>query len=292
MVPECRVNPDAPELYFPRDMKHRRLFCELGPWAYELSRRRCIIKRKISDLFGAEQFAGTFSAGRLPVVIYRHSSLIRRRLGNVDMQLQENKAVNLAISAPKISGIIIRPGETFSFWRLVGADTRRNGYKEGLTIANGQPSRGTGGGLCQFTNLIHWMILHSQLTITEHHHHEGIDLFPDFNRQIPFGTGTSIVYNYLDYRFRNLTSNTYQLIVYTDGEYLRGELRAEKPQPMSFHIHAEDEYFSEEEGVVYRNGKVYRDTIDRATGLRLKTELLRVNHARVMYDTSGLHVIK
>lgn len=269
-------------------MKKRRLFCQLGPWAYNVSRWRCIMQRRVRDLFSREQFATTFCSDRLPVVVYRHSSLIRRRLGNIDMQLQENKAINLAISAPKVSGILIRPGETFSFWRLVGADSRRKGYKEGLTIANGRPSRGTGGGLCQFTNLIHWMILHSQMTITEHHHHQGIDLFPDFNRQIPFGTGTSIVYNYLDYRFYNNTSNTYQLIVYTDGEYLRGELRAMTAQEVSFHIRVEDEYFSDEEGTVYRNGKVYRDTIDKSTGSRLKTELIRTNHARVMYDTTDL----
>jgi vancomycin resistance protein VanW len=78
------------------------------------------------------------------------------------------------------------------------------------------------------TNLIDWMILHSEMTITEHHHHDQIDLFQEFNRIIPFGTGTSIMYNYLDYRFRNDTDNTYQLIIYTTDEYLCGELRAEK----------------------------------------------------------------
>lgn len=52
----------------------------------------------------------------------------------------------------------------------------------------------------------------------EHHHHDKVDLFPDFNRQIPFGTGTSIYYNYLDYRFRNDTQALYQLLVWVDGE--------------------------------------------------------------------------
>ena len=153
-------------------------------------------------------------------MIYKHASLIRRRLGNTDLELQENKAVNLALSAPKVNGILIRPGETFSFWHLIGPDTARHGYKVGLTISNNKPSTGVGGGHCQFTNLIHWMVLHSDLTIVEHHHHDGFDLFPDYKRQIPFGTGTSIVYNYLDYRFRNDTDNVYQLLVYTDGEYL------------------------------------------------------------------------
>ncbi len=239
-----------------------------------------------------ERFARVKSDMPLEVVVYRHNSLIRRRLGNTDMDLQENKAVNLALAAPKVSGILIRPGEVFSFWRLVGPDTPRNGYREGLTISNGMPSRGAGGGLCQFTNLIHWMILHSELTIVEHHHHDGLDLFPDYKRQIPFGTGTSIVYNYLDYRFRNDTDNTYQLIVYTDSEYLRGELRAGRALKSTYHVHAENEFFSEEEGVVFRNGIVYRDTIDKHTGNLAHREVIRRNHARVMYDTSGLDIIK
>ena len=56
---------------------------------------------------------------------------------------------------------------------------------------------------CQLSNLLHWMVLHSDLTITEHHHHDRFDLFPDDGRQVPFGMGTSIVYNYLDYRVTN-----------------------------------------------------------------------------------------
>ena len=168
----------------------------------------------------------------------------------------------------------------------------KKGYKEGLTIASGRPSRGIGGGLCQFTNLIHWMVLHSELTIVEHHHHDGIDLFPDFKRQIPFGTGTSIVYNYLDYRFFNNTDRTYQIFVWSDGEYFRGELRADTAQDKSYHIHAENEFFSKEKGIVYRNGTVYRDTIDKKTGNRIMREVIRKNHAKVMYDSSNLPIEK
>jgi len=262
----------------------------MGPWAYKLSRYKCIGFRKIKDILSSDKFASTRDDEPLPVLIYRHNSLIRRKLGNTDLQLQENKAVNLALSTPKVNGIIIRPGETFSFWHLVGADSGKNGYQEGLTISNGTPSRGIGGGLCQFTNLIHWMILHSELTIVEHHHHDGIDLFPDYNRQIPFGTGTSIVYNYLDYRFRNDTSNTYQILVHSDGTYLRGELRSTEQQSVSYHIYAKNEYFSRENQVVYRNGEIIRDTINKANGNTIHTEIIRKNHAKVMYDTSHLEI--
>ena len=70
--------------------------------------------------------------------IKKHASLIRRRLGNVDMQLQENKAVNLSLAAPCIDRVLIRPGEIFSFWTLVGDPSARRGFRDGLVIAGGK----------------------------------------------------------------------------------------------------------------------------------------------------------
>ena len=262
----------------------RKLFCEMSPFAYRLSMEKEIMKRHLKDMLQKTLFAKERTKTPLPVLVYRHNSLIRRRLGNVNMQLQENKATNLALAVSHIDGLLIRPGETFSVWKQIGRTSKRKGYKEGLTIAKGQPSQGIGGGLCQLSNLIHWMVLHSELTITEHHHHDGLDLFPDFGRQIPFGTGTSISYNYIDYRVKNKTDNTYQLRLWVDDEYLCGELRAAELQPHTFHIHAENEYFSREEGDIYRNGQVFRDTIDRVTGHCLDSQLIRTNHAKVMYE--------
>ena len=262
----------------------RKLFCEISPFTYRLSMEKEILKRHLKDLLHKTAFAREREESPLPVLVYKHNSLIRRRLGNVNMQLQENKATNLALAVTHIDGLVIRPGETFSVWKLIGRATKRKGYKEGLTIAKGQPSQGIGGGMCQLSNLIHWMVLHSDLTITEHHHHDGLDLFPDFGRQIPFGTGTSISYNYIDYRVKNETDNTYQLRLRVDDEYLCGELRAQEQLPHTFHIHAENEQFVREGDVVYRNGQVYRDIIDRTTGQCIDSQLIRTNHARVMYD--------
>ena len=270
----------------------RKLFCEICPFTYRLSVEKEILKRHLSDCFRGVRFAKQRTQDSLSVVIYRHKSLIRRRLGNVDMQLQDNKAVNLALAVTHIDGVLIRPGETFSVWKLIGRTTASRGYKEGLTIAHGKPSKGIGGGMCQLSNLIHWMMLHSDLTITEHHHHDGIDLFPDNGRQIPFGTGTSISYNYIDYRVTNNTSNTYQLRLWVNEEYLCGELLATDVLPHTFHIHAENEYFSQENGIVYRNGLVYRDVLDRSTGRVLDCQLLRTNHARVMYECPPSMVVR
>ena len=273
---------------FVRDSMKRKLFCQISPLTYKISTLKCITTRRIRDAVSKEKFATTRGNDFLPVLIYRHNSFIRRTLGTVNMDLQDNKAVNLSLAAPKITRIVIYPGETFSFWHLVHNPSESRGYKEGLTIANGAVSQGIGGGMCQFTNLIHWMILHTPLEIVEHHHHNGIDLFPDHNRQIPFGTGTSILYNYLDYRVKNNTDTAYQLITYTTGTYLCGELRADKAQTKKYHIVSENERFVKENGIVYRTGTVWREVIDCKTGNHLGKELIAENHAKVLYDTADL----
>lgn len=270
--------------------KRRKLFCEISPFTYKLARCKCILQRMIKDTISKDKFAKAKDTENLPVLIYEHKSLIRRKLGNVDQVLQENKATNLSIAAPKVNGILIKPGETFSFWQLVGAPSERKGYQTGLVIEKGKPSKGTGGGMCQFTNLIHWMVLHSPLDIVEYHHHDNLDLFPDFGRQVPFGIGTSVFYNYGDYRFRNNTNQTFQIIVYTTEEYLCGELRAMEELPQSYHIDVEDEFFSREGDTVYRNNKIYRLIHDKKTGNMLSKTMIKENHAKVMYETDKLNI--
>ena len=266
-------------------MADRKTFSEISPLTYFISREKEIQKRHLQDLIHRTPFAGSVQEEKLPFPVVTHQSVIRRRLGNVDMQLQENKAVNLKLASAHLYGILIRPGETFSLWRLVGRTSARKGYKEGLTIAKSKTGKGIGGGLCQLSNLIHWMVLHSPLTIVEHHHHDSVDLFPDCNRKVPFGTGTSISYNYLDYRFKNNTADTFQLFVYVDEENLYGELYASAEQPYEYDIHAEGEAFVREEaGNIYRTGTVVRDTIDKRTGEVVTHQTIRTNHARVLYE--------
>lgn len=262
----------------------RQLFCEISPLTYKISVLKGILFRKIKWFINKKKYVKTFKEDKLPIRIYEHKSLIRRKLGNVDMLLQENKANNLQLATKKVNGIIIKPREIFSFWKLVGSCTKSKGYKEGLIIKSGEVSKGIGGGMCQFTNMIHWLILHSPLTIIEHHHHNQLDMFPDYGRQIPFGTGTSIMYNYLDYQFINNTNQEFQLITYTTDEYLCGELRSDKLTQYSYHIVEENHFFEKIDDKYYRNNEVCREVIDKDTGKLIKKELIVKNHSMVLYD--------
>ena len=261
----------------------RKLFCELGPAAYALSVRKGIALRRAKDLFGGERFASAHTAQALPNVVMRHESVMIRRLEGVDLRLQENKVTNLRLAGGRIDGIAVRPGETFSFWRAVGSTTKKKGYLEGLIIEGGRLRSGVGGGLCQLANMVHWLVLNSPLTVTELHHHSDA-LFPDDRRRVPFGTGTSICYNYIDYRFKNTTDQTVGLRIWIDGDVLRGELRSERPFPCAYRLTEENHHFRKEGDTWYRVSQVYRIVTDRATGEELRRELILDNHSAVLYD--------
>ena len=263
----------------------RKLFCEWSPLTYRISTYKNILQRRLIWLFNASKYAHTISDHLLPVIIFEHQSMIRRKLGDVDMQLQENKAHNLALAAPHINRVLVRPGETFSFWKLVGDCSIHKGFKEGLVIKKNTVNSGIGGGMCQFSNLLHWMVLHSPLEIIEHHHHGGLDMFPDHNRKVPFGTGTSIVYNYIDYQFRNPTTQTFQVIAYTTGVHLCGELRAEHPLEHDYQVHEQDQHFTRVGDTYYRHNKVYQVITAHNDGRIIEKKLIVENSARVLYNS-------
>lgn len=220
-----------------------------------------------------------------PNIVKSHSSILIRKLAGVDIKLQENKVTNIMIACSKINGIIVHPGETFSFWSTVGPSKEKYGYKKGLVIAGKGLTSGYGGGLCQMANMIHWLILNSPLEVTELHHHSDA-LFPDERRRVPFGTGTSVCYNSLDYRFKNTTDQDIQILVWCENGELCGELRSEREFPCRYKLVEENHHFRKEGEKYYRISQVYRIVIDRLTNEELYKELILDNHSGVLYDYS------
>ena len=116
-------------------------FSQWSPLTYQIAVEKNIAQRKLKDAFSKETFASEKQTQPLPHLIYAHNSLIRRTLGQVDPRLQDNKAVSLGLAAPCVDGILIRPGETFSFWRLVGRCTEKRGFLPGMVLQGGVPKR-------------------------------------------------------------------------------------------------------------------------------------------------------
>ena len=139
------------------------------------------------------------------------------------------------------------------------------------------------GGLCQMANMVHLLVLHSKLTVTELHHHSDA-LFPDERRRVPFGTGTSVSYNKLDYRFKNTTNQDVQLLTWVENGEVCGELRSEREFPYRYKLVEENHHFQKEGEKYYRISQVYRIVIDKKTNEEVKKELILDNHSEVLYD--------
>ncbi len=116
--------------------------------------------------------------------------------------------------------------------------------------------------------------------------HKTNNLFPDERRRVPFGTGTSISYKSLDYRFKNNTNQAVQILVWCEDGELKGELRAKTEFPKRYELVETDHHFEALGDDYYRNSKVWRKVFDRETNKLLDEELILDNHSLVMYDHS------
>ena len=268
-------------------MGRKRLFCEISPFTYTISLKKEICKRHIKNLLSRNKFSTIHSKEKLPVIVYSCSNSMIKRGSGIDLQLQLNKADNIRAACRKIDGIVIHPGETFSFWKHVGKTSKRNGFSEGRVIVNGRLVSGVGGGLCNLANSIHLLVIHSPMTVTELHHHSDA-LAPDPEGQrVPYSAGTSVNYNFLDLRFRNDTGQPVQLCTTCEGDNLKVELRTTEAYPYTYRIVEENHHFHKEaNGKYYRISKIYKETLDRSTGKLVSRELKWDNRSKVLFDYS------
>lgn len=140
----------------------------------------------------------------------------------------ENKKHNLREAASRINRAMIKPGETFSFWRVVGNPNNPKRFREGRSINAGVLSRNVGGGLCQASGIIHHAALMAGLDITERFNHS-VDLYDDNSRFAPLGTDATVVYGFKDLRLINNTGATIRFKLSVDDDTLTLRLESEKP---------------------------------------------------------------
>jgi len=131
------------------------------------------------------------------------------------------------------------------------------------------------------------MILHTPLTVTQRSDHS-FDPFPDNGRVLPWGTGCSIAFNYVDLQFRNDTPNILQLMVEVGEKYLEGEIRADAPTECSYSVFAREEEFLKLDDDIFRRNEIWRSVRDRVSGTHLYDEKIKTNCALVRYAVEAI----
>ncbi|KPB03952.1 VanW family protein [Bacillus sp. CHD6a] len=259
-----------------RPKKRSKLRIWLGTQFY-------IAKRWLEWKTGKKIYTEEMTDEILPYQVFIHKTPTLRKLKNVDMWYQYNKVINLKIAVQKLNGCVIRPGETFSYWKLIGKPTKSKGYVEGMVLFYGTFKPGLGGGLCQLSNLIYWLTLHTPLTVTERYRHS-FDVFPDSKRTQPFGSGATCSYNYLDLQIKNDTDQAFQLKVRIEEDFLVGEWRSANPPLVKYKVYEKDHSITSAYwGGYLRHNSIHRKVMN-LQGMEIADQYVTENHAIMMYE--------
>ncbi len=140
----------------------------------------------------------------------------------------EAKKKNLQVAIQRIESIQINSNEIFSFWRITGPPSKKNGYVESRSLVNGNLEKSLGGGLCQLSGLIYYVSLCAKLEVLERHNHSA-DIYTDETRFTPLGSDATVAYGYKDLKIRNNLKHPIKFTFSIDEKYITIELQHSSP---------------------------------------------------------------
>lgn len=134
-------------------------------------------------------------------------------IGSCTTSYEDNipRATNVELAAQRINGVVVQPGENFSFSATILPRTTANGYVEAPIYISGKHGTGIGGGICQVSSTLYAAMVSAGLPATERHAHS---LPVDY---LPAGLDATIAGNYLDLKFTNTFSQPLLIQAYAEG---------------------------------------------------------------------------
>ena len=82
-----------------------------------------------------------------------------------------NRVNNITLAAKRIDGVVLEPGQSFSYNATLGKRTTANGFREAGAYANGQVVQEVGGGICQVSSTLYYCTLMANLQISSRTNH-------------------------------------------------------------------------------------------------------------------------
>lgn len=106
---------------------------------------------------------------------------------------------NINLACKTLNGTIVKSGETFSLWKVIGNPTKERGYKKAKTFtSDGKVRKAYGGGLCQVSTTIYNAVLDAegQEVVERHEHSRDVTYIED-------GKDAAVAYSASDFKFKN-----------------------------------------------------------------------------------------
>lgn len=229
-------------------------------------------------------YSDTIKEERLPYLLFKDKSTMINPNTGMDIIYQYNKVHNLKLAARTMNGVLIKPGECFSyFWLARHAEENGEKYKDGLIDRDDKLVADKGGGICQLTNNLFWIFLHTDMSIVERHNHDILD-FPYPEDGVPEGTDATVSDGWQDLIVRNDTDITYQVEIEFDEECMWIAIYADTKPEYEYRVLAKNGVYYRDGDKVMRRVSLMRDEHDFETGELIKEVHLYDNVCEIGYE--------
>ncbi len=121
---------------------------------------------------------------------------------------------NVTLAASKINGIILNPGEVFSYNQSVGPRSYATGFADATIYTSTGMEDGVGGGICQVSSTLYNAALYADLEIVERKNHTYTVAY------VKNGLDATVAYGAIDFRFKNNKSTPIKITSVANGGVL------------------------------------------------------------------------
>lgn len=260
----------------------RKRLTQILPWLLPLRIKQKVFCFYLKMKLDRNRYALRQADELLPCLLFESACPMYNRSTGFSMMYQKNKVFNLKLAAATMDKLVIRPGETFSFWQLVRYADRDTPYREGLVEIDGKLTTRPGGGLCQISNLLFWMFLHTPLTIVERRGHLTKD-FPEPKSDAPIGVDATVSEGWTDLKVRNDTESTFQISFAFDDAHIIGRVFTDRDEGLTYKIINGTPSYYRKKGAVYEEVDIRQKIVVRASEECIASNLLYRNRCRIGY---------
>lgn len=125
-------------------------------------------------------------------------------------ETNRSRSKNLKIAMDKLNGVVVMPGEVFSYNQTLGKRTAEQGYEYANGFAGGKVVPMLAGGICQISSTLYDAVLYANLNIVERHNHAFQATY------VEPGKDATVVYGSLDFKFEN--TRNYPIMIKTTAK--------------------------------------------------------------------------
>lgn len=122
-----------------------------------------------------------------------------------------NRTTNIRLASNKINGVVLMPGEQFSYNKVVGKRTAQAGFKSAPAYSGGKVVNDIGGGICQVSSTLYNTALRANLEIIKRSNHRFATGY------VPLSTDATVSWGGPEFIFKNSRKYPIKIVSKVNG---------------------------------------------------------------------------